>query len=107
MLVGEGVTVTVGVVCAAVTLKVTAFEVPPPGAGFVTVTADLDDGLDSGILSLEEVREAVPPFRAFHDAALRSYPSAAPRLASYEALRRLLNLLVTDLMEEVRARVTA
>jgi dGTPase len=71
------------------------------------LTADLDDGLDSGILSLDEVREAVPPFRSFHDAALRSYPSAAPRLAVYEALRRLLNLLVTDLMNEVRARVTA
>ena len=71
------------------------------------LTADLDDGLDSGILSLDEVREAVPPFRSFHDAALRSYPSAAPRLAAYEALRRLLNLLVTDLMNEVRARVSA
>ncbi len=71
------------------------------------LTADLDDGLDSGILLLAEVREAVPPFRSFHDAALRSYPSAAPRLAVYEALRRLLNLLVTDLMNEVRTRVTA
>jgi dGTPase len=71
------------------------------------LTADLDDGLDSGILSLDEVRQAVPPFRDFHDAALRSYPNAAPRLAVYEALRRLLNLLVTDLMNETRARVAA
>jgi dGTPase len=71
------------------------------------LTADLDDGLDSGILSLDEVREAVPLFRGFHDAALRSYPLAAPRLAVYEALRRLLNALVTDLMNEVSARVAA
>ena len=71
------------------------------------LTADLDDGLDSGILSLEEVRQAVPPFRAFHDAALRSYPNAAPRLAVYEALRRLLNMMVTDLMNETRTRVSA
>ncbi len=35
------------------------------------LTADLDDGLDSGILSLDEVRQAVPLFRDFHDAALR------------------------------------
>jgi dGTPase len=69
------------------------------------LTADLDDGLDAGILSLVEVREAVPLFREFHDAASRSYPNAAPRLAVYEALRRLLNALVTDLMNEVRARV--
>ena len=71
------------------------------------LTADLDDGLDSGILSLEEVREAVPPFRTFHDATLHSYPKAAPRLAVYEALRRLLNAMVTDLMNEVHERVAA
>jgi dGTPase len=71
------------------------------------LTADLDDGLDSGILSLEEVREAVPPFRDYYDAARRSYPGAAPRLAAYEALRRLLNSFVTDLMKEVRARAAA
>ena len=71
------------------------------------LTADIDDGLDSGILSLDAVRQAVPLFREFHDAALRSYPAAAPRLAVYDALRRLLNAFVTDLMEEVRTRVTA
>jgi dGTPase len=71
------------------------------------LTADLDDGLDSGILSLEEVRAAVPLFRDFHDAAERSYPSAAPKLAVYEALRRLLDAFVSDLMNEIRARVSA
>jgi dGTPase len=71
------------------------------------LTADLDDGLDSGILSLEAVRQAVHPFRNFHDAALRSYPNAAPRLAVYEALRRLLNALVSDLVNEVHVRVKA
>jgi dGTPase len=65
------------------------------------LTADLDDGLDSGILSLDEVREAVPVFRDFHEAALLRYPNAAPRLAVYEALRRLLNVLVTDLIAEI------
>jgi dGTPase len=71
------------------------------------LTADLDDGLDSGILSLDEVRQAVPLFRDFHDVAKRSYPLAAPRLAVYEALRRLLNALVTDSMNEICARVAA
>ena len=42
------------------------------------LTADLDDGLDSGILSLEEVRQAVPPFRAFHDAARAAIPTPPP-----------------------------
>ena len=71
------------------------------------LTADLDDGLDSGVLALEQVREAVPLFRGFHDAALASYRDAAPKLVAYEALRRMLNALVTDLIGEVRARVHA
>ncbi|MGA3071482.1 MAG: dGTP triphosphohydrolase [Terracidiphilus sp.] len=70
-------------------------------------TADLDDGLDSGILTLEQVREGVPLFRGFHDAALRQYPNAAPKLAVNEALKQVLNALVTDLLNEVRARVGA
>jgi dGTPase len=71
------------------------------------LTADLDDGLDSGILALDDVREAVPLFRAFHDAALERHPGAAPRLAVYDALRRLLNAFVTDLLGEVRTSVAA
>jgi len=71
------------------------------------LTADLDDGLDSGVLALDEVRTAAPLFRSFHDAALASFPKAPPRLAAYEALRRVLNAWVTDLIEEVRSRVSA
>jgi dGTPase len=89
-------------------------ELPPLEAQLIYLadeiaylTADLDDGLDSGIIALEQVREAVPLFRGFHDAALASYRSAAPKVVVYEALRRVLNVLVTDLIEEVRARVTA
>jgi len=71
------------------------------------LTADLDDGLDSGILNLEQVRAAVPLFRRFHDAVLEQYPFAAPKLTINESLKRILNLLVSDLMDEVRARVAA
>jgi dGTPase len=71
------------------------------------LAADLDDGLDSGVIALEQVREAVPLFRGFHDAALAGYPNAASKVVVYDALRRMLNALVTDLIEEVRARVTA
>jgi dGTPase len=69
------------------------------------LTADLDDGLDSGILTLDQVRSGVPLFRRFHDAALAQYPAAASRLVVNEALRRILNALVTDLLEEIRSRV--
>ncbi|HWE84734.1 MAG TPA: dNTP triphosphohydrolase [Terracidiphilus sp.] len=71
------------------------------------LTADLDDGLDSGILELDQVRHAVPLFRRLHEAVLAQYPGAAPRLTSNEALRRMLNALVTDLMREVRAHVVS
>jgi len=71
------------------------------------LTADLDDGLDSGILTLDQVREGMPLFRRFHDAVLQQYPAAAQKLTVNEALKRTLNLLVTDLMNEIRRRVTA
>jgi dGTPase len=71
------------------------------------LTADLDDGMDSGILSIEQVRAGVPLFRGFHDQAETRFPHAAPRLKAYEALRRMLNAFVSDLMGEVHRRVAA
>jgi dGTPase len=69
------------------------------------LTADLDDGLDSGILTLDQVRAGVPLFRRFHDAEVELYPSAAQKLTVNEALKRVLNALVSDLLNEVRMRV--
>ena len=69
------------------------------------LAADLDDGLDSGILLLDQVREGIPLFRTFHDAVRTEEPNAAARLTVSETLRRILNALVTDLMQEVRSRV--
>jgi dGTPase len=71
------------------------------------VAADLDDGLDSGILALDQVREAAPYFRGLHDKVLADFPAAASKVAIYEALRRMLNAFVTDLIGEVRRRVAA
>jgi dGTPase len=69
-------------------------------------TSDLDDGIDSGILSLEQVRAGVSLFRQFHDAALRQFPSAPAKLTAYEALKQMLNALATDLMAETHRRVS-
>jgi dGTPase len=71
------------------------------------LAADLDDGLDSGILALEQIREAVPVFREVHDKARSQFPAAAPKVVSYETLRRMLNAFVTDLIDEVRRRVAS
>ena len=69
------------------------------------LTADFDDGLDSGILTLAEVCEHVPLFHRFHSDVTAQYPGAQPKQAAYETLNRMLNALVTDLIEEVRNRV--
>lgn len=71
------------------------------------LVADLDDGLDSGILSLDQVRQGVPLFCEFHDSVLRKFPGAARKLTTNEALKLMLNALVTDLLREVHAHVTA
>jgi dGTPase len=69
------------------------------------LTADFDDGLASGILVVADVCRHVPLFRRFHDDITAQYPSAQPKQAVYETLNRILNALVTDLIEEVRTRV--
>jgi dGTPase len=69
------------------------------------LTADFDDGLGSGILTLEQVRAGAGLFRRFHDQVLVLYPRASAKLTVNETLKRMLNLLVTDLMNEVRVRV--
>jgi dGTPase len=71
------------------------------------LTADLDDGLDSGILTLAQVREGVPLFRGFHDAVLFEFPTASPKLTVNQALNRMLDALATDLLEETRSGVAA
>ncbi len=71
------------------------------------LTADLDDGLDTGILTLDEVREAIPLFRDLHNVVAAKYPDSAPRLKVYDALRLLLDAMVTDLACETSARAAA
>jgi dGTPase len=70
------------------------------------LTADLDDGLDSGILAIDNVCDALPLFKDYWYAVVKVFPNVAPRLAVYEALRRLMNAFVTNLLSEVKSRVT-
>ncbi len=87
-------------------------ELPPLEAQLIDLAdeiaylaADLDDGLDSGVIAVDQVRESVPLFRGFHDAAHDKFPSAASKVIVYETLRRMLNAFVTDLIGEVSRRV--
>ncbi|MGO9084035.1 MAG: deoxyguanosinetriphosphate triphosphohydrolase [Candidatus Sulfotelmatobacter sp.] len=68
-------------------------------------TADLDDGYEAHLLSLEEIREGVPVFDRYYREAERIYPSAITKLKFNEALRRVINRLVDDLISNTQARL--
>ena len=68
-------------------------------------TADLDDGYESHLLSLEEIRESVPIFERFFGGVKQLYPSAPEKLQFNETLKRVLNRLVDDLIRNTQKRV--
>ena len=71
---------------------------------------DIDDGVRSGLISLEHVRE-VPLFARFCDEALREQPqlgeSANRKRWLYEAIRRMLSAQVYDVIDSTRAAIVA
>ncbi len=62
-------------------------------------SADLDDGFDSGLLALDQVREEVELFGRLYGQVERRYPSAPEKLRVSETLRRLIDRLVSRLVE--------
>src|SRR5581483_10085968 len=69
-------------------------------------TADLDDGYEAHLLTLDEIREGVPAFGNFFEEVRRAYPNAADKLKFNEALKRLLNRFVDDLIRNTQKRLT-
>jgi dGTPase len=67
---------------------------------------DVDDGIRAGLISVEQLLE-VPLFRDYHAAVLAKYPALAGRRLVYEILRRMINHLVTDLIDSSAARLAA
>ncbi|AHV92382.1 deoxyguanosinetriphosphate triphosphohydrolase [Bordetella holmesii] len=65
---------------------------------------DIDDGLRSGLLTLEQMGEV--DFFARHYAQVRDrYPGLAPRRATAETIRRMINTLIMDLTATSLARI--
>ena len=62
---------------------------------------DVDDGLRSGLLKLEQL-QGVTLFAEQHAEVRQRYPDIAPRRAIYETVRRMINHVVTDLIENSR-----
>jgi dGTPase len=67
--------------------------------------ADLDDGFEAHVLSLDDVREQVELFEVFFREAEKRYPQAQAKLQFNEALKRMLDRMVTDLITNTRDRL--
>lgn len=62
-------------------------------------TADLDDAWQAGFFEPEDLAKAVPAWADLYDTAQSMYPGAAPRIQFHEALRQLIDLLVSGFIE--------
>ena len=68
-------------------------------------TADLDDGYEAHLLSLQEIREGIPAFERFYREVEQIYPTAPAKLKFNETLKRILNRFVGDLITNTRTRL--
>ena len=71
------------------------------------LTADLDDGMEAGLLDLGHVRGHLELFERFYAPMARAHAGTSEKLIFNEALKRMLNALVGDLLEETVRRVSA
>lgn len=60
--------------------------------------ADLDDGYEAHLLTLEQIRGGVPGFDSLYQEADRKWSNAAEKLKFNEALKRMLDSFVSDLI---------
>ncbi len=65
---------------------------------------DVDDGLRAGLIDIQAMRE-VRLFARQYDAVTKAYPSLSERRLVHEVIRRMINTLVTDLIETSRAAI--
>ncbi len=70
-------------------------------------TADLDDGYEAHLLSLDEIRDGVPLFDRFYREVMQIYPSAPEKLKFNETVKRILNRFVDDLIRNTQKRIDA
>jgi dGTPase len=70
-------------------------------------TADLDDAREAGLLHLNALCDEVPVFGEAYAQVNASYPCALDKLKFHEALKHVLDLLATDLIQTTDQRVRA
>jgi dGTPase len=67
---------------------------------------DVDDGLRAGLLSLEQLREQAL-FGPQYEEVRRLYPKLEDRRLIYEIIRRMIDTVVTDLIENTQRNIEA
>jgi dGTPase len=70
-------------------------------------TADLDDGYEAKLLDIGTIRSRVPLFGELYGEVERSHPQGLEKLKFNEALKRVLDRLATNLIENTRAEASA
>jgi dGTPase len=68
-------------------------------------TADLDDGYEAHLLTVEQIAGSVSVFDESFREVQALHPDAAEKLLFNEALKRVFNLLVTDLITHTGQRI--
>jgi dGTPase len=67
---------------------------------------DVDDGVRAGLITLEELGE-IPLFARQQSEVLRLHPGIRPKQLLHETIRRMINDVVSDLIDETRRRIEA
>jgi dGTPase len=70
-------------------------------------TADLDDGYESRLLTLDQIRQGVPVFESLFREIENTFPQVPEKLQFNEALRRIFDRMTSDLILNTRARAGA
>ena len=70
---------------------------------------DVDDGVRSGLITMAQLRDAVPLFARYYEATLADWPQLivpdAQRKLLYESIRRMLSEQVYDVINSSRAQL--
>lgn len=71
------------------------------------LTADLDDGVESGLLEIDHAVEHVPILRRSYEVVRRAHPQAEDKYVFHDALQTMQKALVVDLVRHTGENVDA
>ena len=71
------------------------------------LTADLDDGVESGLLDIHHIRDHVSILGRTYSAVAAAHPGVEEKYVFHDALQGMLKVLVTDLIETTAKNVEA